>query len=66
MDDDARYKYIEIFTGGVPWYMMEKKDFISSINFRLKNENNEFLSFNGQSITSRKYIFLHKIKKVNL
>ena len=31
--------------------MMETKDIISSTCVRLKNENNEFVSFNGQSMT---------------
>ena len=33
--------------------MMENKDFISSISFKLRNENGEIVSFNGQSITFR-------------
>ena len=53
MDVDPGYKYIEKFRGGIQWYMMNTKDFISSINFKLKNENNDFVSFNGQSITFR-------------
>ena len=53
MDVDPGYKYIEKFRGGVQWYMMETKDIISSICFKLKNENNELVSFNGQSITFR-------------
>ena len=53
MDVDPGYKYIEKFRGGVQWYMMETKDFISSINFKLKNENGELVSFNGQSVTFR-------------
>ena len=53
MDVDPGYKYIEKFRGGVSWYMLETKDFISSINFKLKNENGELVSFNGQSITFR-------------
>ena len=53
MDVDPDYKYIEKFRGGVQWYMMESKDIISSICFKLKNENNQIVSFNGQSITSR-------------
>ena len=53
MDVDPGYKYIEKFRGGVQWYMMESKDIISSICFKLKNENNEIVSFNGQSITFR-------------
>ena len=53
MDVDPGYKYIEKFRGGIQWYMMESKDIISSICFKLKNENNEIVSFNGQSITFR-------------
>ena len=53
MDVDPGYKYIENFRGGVQWYLMITKTFISSINFELKNENDDFVSFNGQSITFR-------------
>ena len=53
MDVDPGYKYIEKLSGGVTWYMMESKDIISSICFKLINENNRTLSFNGQSITFR-------------
>ena len=51
MDVDPGYKYIDKFRGGVQWYMMESKDFISSICFKLEIENNHRVSFNGQSIT---------------
>ena len=47
------YKYVERFFGGVTWYMMESKDIISSICFKIKNENNQLVSFNGQSVTFR-------------
>ena len=40
MDFDPGYKYIEKFRDGVQWYMMESKDIVSSICFKLKNENN--------------------------
>ena len=53
MDVDLGYKYIENFRGGVQLYMMQSKDFVSSISFKLKVENNELISFNGQSITFR-------------
>ena len=53
MDVSPGYKYIERFRGGVQWYMMESKDVISSINFRLKNENGNLVSFNGQSVSFR-------------
>ena len=53
MTVDPGYKFVEPFHGGVNWYMMESKDIISTICFKLKNENNELVSFNGQSITFR-------------
>ena len=53
MTVDLGYKYVESFTGGITWYMMESKDIISSICFKLKNENNQSVSFNAQSITFR-------------
>ena len=59
MDVDPGYKYIEKFRGGISWYMLESKDFISSINFKLKNENSQLVSFNGQSV-----IFRLSIKEV--
>ena len=36
MDVNPGYKYIEKFRGGIQWYMMEPKDVISSICFKLK------------------------------
>ena len=59
-DVDPGYKYIEKFRGGVQWYLMESKDIISTIGFKLKNGNSQIVSFNGQSITSRL-----SIKKLN-
>ena len=53
MDVDPGYKSNKNIRGGVQWYMMEIKDFISSISFKLKNGNNELVSFIGQSITFR-------------
>ena len=53
MNIDTGYKYIEIFRGGVQWYMMESKYILSSICFILKKENNKLVSFNGQSVTFR-------------
>ena len=35
MDVNPGYEYIENFRGGVQWYMMDSKDFISSIGFKL-------------------------------
>ena len=51
MDVSPGYRYVEKVRSGIQWYMMESKDFISSINFKLKNENEELVSFNGESIT---------------
>ena len=62
MTVDPGYKYVEKFRGGVQWYMMDTKDIISSICFKLKNENNQLVSFNGQSVTfrlSKKIDFRH-------
>ena len=53
MDVDPGYKYIQKLRGGVQWYMMESRKFISSICFKLKKENIILVSFNGQSITFR-------------
>ena len=53
MDVCPGYKHIEKFRGGVQWYMVESKDIISSIHLKLVNENNELVSFNGQSISFR-------------
>ena len=53
MDVSPGYRYIHKFRGGVQWYMMESKDIISSICFKIKNENNQIVSFNGQSISFR-------------
>ena len=53
MDLDPGCKYIEKFRGGVQWFMLESRDIISTISFKLKNENNQIVSFNGQSITFR-------------
>ena len=51
MDIDPGYKCVRKFRAGVRWYTMESKDIISSICFKLKNENSHLVSFNGQSIT---------------
>ena len=53
MDVNPGYKYNKKFRGGVQWYMMGSKDITSSICFKLKNENNQIVSFNSQSITFR-------------
>ena len=53
MDVDPGYIYIEKFGGGIQWYMMETKDFISSINLKIKKENGNLVSFNGQLVTFR-------------
>ena len=53
MDVNPGYRYIHKFRGGVQWYMLQNKDIISSISLKLKNENIELVSFNGQSVTFR-------------
>ena len=53
MDVDPGYKNVEKFRGGVLYYIMESKDFFSSICFKFKNENSQIVSFDGQSITFR-------------
>ena len=53
MTVDLGYKYVEKISGGISWYMMQSKDTISSICFTFKKENNQLVSFNGQSITFR-------------
>ena len=53
MTVDPGYKYVERFSGGLNWYMTEIKDVTSRICFKLRNENNELVSFNGQSVTFR-------------
>ena len=50
---DPGHKYVENFSGGISWYMMQSKDIISSNCFKLKKESNQLVSFNGQSITFR-------------
>ena len=47
------YKYVERFEGGISWFVTKNIHVISSINFRIKNENEISVSFNGQSITFR-------------
>ena len=51
MTVDPGYKELEKFAGGISWYMRDSRDFISSIRFKLKNENNEIVSFYCRSIT---------------
>ena len=53
LDISPGYKFIEKFRGGLQWYMLEPKDGISSTCFKLKNQNGELVSFNGESVTFR-------------
>ena len=46
MDVEIGSKFIEKRRGGVQRYMMQSKYFVSSFSFKLKNENNEIVSFN--------------------
>ena len=56
MTVDPGYKHVEKFLGGITWYLLESKDIISSICLKLKNENGNLVSFNGQSITFRLFM----------
>ena len=51
MDVNPGYKHIEKFRSGTQWYMMESKDFISNNSWKLKNDNRNLVSINGQPIT---------------
>ena len=53
MDVSPGYKYTEKFRVGLQSYMMETKDFISSINLKLINEYCNLVSFNGETVTFR-------------
>ena len=53
MDVDSGFKYTEKFRGGIQWYMMISKVFISNINFKLTNEKGDLVSFNRLSLTFR-------------
>ena len=53
MTVDPGYKYVGNLSGAISWYMMQSKAIISSICFKLKNEKNQLVSFNGQSVTFR-------------
>ena len=53
MDVTPGYKYIEKSGRGIQWYMVETKDFISSINLKLINEYGNLVSFNGETVTFR-------------
>ena len=53
MTVEPGYKYVETIAGGVTWYMMERKDVVSSISLKLKNENGNLASSNGQNISFR-------------
>ena len=44
------YKYVESFARGITEYLMETEDVSSSTSFKLKNESNGLVLFNGQSI----------------
>ena len=53
MDVNSGYQYIEKIGSGVQWYLRESKDILSSVCFKLRNEKNQLVPFNGQSITFR-------------
>ena len=43
MEVDPGSEYSEKSRGGLQWYMMGRKDIISSFCFKLKNENNQLV-----------------------
>ena len=53
MDVDPGFEDIEMFRDGIQWYMMKSKEIVPSICFKLKNENKQMVSLNGQSISFR-------------
>ena len=53
MGVDPGYIYIEKIRGGLSCYMMGSKDFLSDIDFKLKLENGNLVSLNGQTISFR-------------
>ena len=53
MGVDHGYEYIGKIRGGIQWYILESKNFISKVTFELKYENGRIVSFNGQSVTFR-------------
>ena len=63
MDVDPGYKFVERVPGGVQWYMMQSKNIISSICFKLKIENGKLVPFNGQSVTFR--LSIKKIQEMD-
>ena len=44
MDVDPGFKYIEKFRGGFHWYMLESKDFIGTLSFKLEKEKRNLVS----------------------
>ena len=53
------YEHVESFARGITWYKTETKDVFSGTSFKLKNENNELVSFNSQTISFRLSIKEH-------
>ena len=60
MDVDPGYKYIEKIRGGIQWYMMNTKDFISSNNIKKKKTMNLYHSMD------KELLFVYLSKKYNL
>ena len=53
MTVDAGYIIVQKFAGVTSWYKMNTKGFISTKNFKIRNENNELVSFNFPIINQR-------------
>ena len=47
------FKYVERFSGGIQWQMMETKDIIINISFKLKNKNGDLVPLKGESLSFR-------------
>ena len=54
MDTYPRRNYLKTFDGIVTWYIMECKEFISSITFKVTNEIRRLVSHNNQESTKPK------------
>ena len=53
IDVDPGCIFFQNIRGGFQWFKIESKDIISSICFKIRNENGRLVSFNVQSVTFR-------------
>ena len=56
------YKLVSGFDGGIQWFMMQSKDRIPSVCFKIKNENGNLVSFrlSIEEISIQFYLFHSK------